>query len=142
MYFTMEQCVSTESFFDSMQWFMGSLREGQSKCVHYLDNNDGCGAEAEKGIRKQFFKIIERILFKLNTLDLTGQDLPANKVKNSIVHMINAVCCWDYKLNDHDDLAKLNVFQTLLKPNNEDLHPISLGWGQESSYCVPNADAD
>ena len=63
--FAMDQTHSPKIFYDMLQWFQGSLRSNKSKAVHYQEGLDGCGSEAEKGIKSQFFEIIKRILFQL-----------------------------------------------------------------------------
>ena len=53
-------------------------------------------------------------------------------------HLINAICCWDFKLNDHEKLAKLNIPQLLSKPGGDSAHLLALCWGKEAKYEVLN----
>lgn len=48
---------------DMVNWFQGSLRRNKSHAVYYLQDLDGCGVQAEIGIRTQFFAILHRILY-------------------------------------------------------------------------------
>ena len=66
--FAMEQTHSQELFYESLQWFSGSLRFNKGKTTHYLDGLEGCGAEAEKGVRKQFFAIIKRVIWQFEKI--------------------------------------------------------------------------
>lgn len=48
---------------------------------------------------------------------------------DKLTHLLNAICLWDFKLDDHERLSRLNIFQTLLKPNGDSLHLLSKAWG-------------
>ena len=63
MSFAMQQTHCVDSFMDMVNWFQGSLRRNKSHAVYYLQDLDGCGFQAEIGIRTQFFAILRRILY-------------------------------------------------------------------------------
>ena len=101
--------------------------------MHYLEGIQGCGSEAENGIKTQFFGILKRILHQLKKEDEVkpkeDTEEPRFTHNDQIVYLLNALCLWDFKLNDHESLAKLDIFKNLVKPNDDAFHPLSLSWG-------------
>lgn len=101
--------------------------------MHYLEGIQGCGSEAENGIKTQFFGILKRILYQLKKEDEVKAKEDTEELRfthdDRIVYLLNALCLWDFKLNDHESLAKLDIFKNLMKPNDDAFHPLSLSWG-------------
>ena len=116
----------------------------KSSSVHYLQGLEGCGTETENSIQTQFFKILARIKSELNKQNYDIDYTHKQRVLQTdrIVHLINALCCWDFKLNDHERLAKLNLPQTLYQPNGDPLHPLASAWGREARYETIQIDRE
>lgn len=50
------------------------------------------------------------------------------------VHMLNALC-WDFRAEDHEIIARLRVFDALLRGDNREFfNPILRAWGREKTH--------
>ena len=105
-------------FFDMIQWFSASLRQRKNTSVHFLDGLTSCGDSCESGIRIQFFKILKKVDLKLRTCN----DLDELKL------LLNNLC-WNFNAADHEQLCKLNIFETLHKGDGSDLSWIKYNLG-------------
>lgn len=101
-------------FQDVLQWFSASLRNRKNTTVHFLDGLAGCGNSCESGIREQFFKILDKVLLKLKTLDFESGSCPELK-------LLLENLCWNFKAEDHALLGKLKLFEFLSVGDGSDL---------------------
>lgn len=105
-------------FYDVLQWLQSSLRDNKNKVAHFLDGLSGCGDRIEDGIRAQFFKIIEKIIFKIQL----------EKDKQKMVHLVEGLA-WNYNAQDFEFLIKLRVLDVLRKGDGSLYHDIRRNWG-------------
>lgn len=120
---------SDQIFFDMLQWLQGSLRDRKNQAVHYLDGIAGCGNSAEASIRDQFFKVIDRVLQKIR-ISCSNEEL---------VYLLNGLC-WSFSTEDHARLAKLGMFDTLLKGDGSKLNKIRVSWGLFRCHYTEQTD--
>ena len=106
--FAMNLSFSADRFFDMIQWLQGTLRANQMQVPHYLRGIQGSGNYAEYRIKEQFSQILERIIDVLKNEELRQDSL--------YVHLLNALC-WDYTVEDHKLLERLDVFSLLNRGN-------------------------
>jgi predicted DNA-binding antitoxin AbrB/MazE fold protein len=109
---------NSQIFFDMIQWFSASLRQRKNTSVHFLDGLMSCGNSCEGGIRVQFFKILKKVDLKLRT---------CNEIDE--LKLLLNVLCWNFKAADHEQLSKLNVFETLHKGDGSDLSWVKYNLG-------------
>jgi len=105
---------NAQVFQDMLQWFSASLRNRKNLTVHFLDGLAGCGNSCEAGIRDQFFKVLEKVLLKMKTLDFESGSCPTLK-------LLLENLCWNYKAEDHAHLGKLKLFEFLSVGDGSDL---------------------
>ena len=74
---------------------------------------------------------MERVVNKLKVV---------NK-KDKIIHLIDALC-WEYTRQDHDSLARLNIFKVLSHGNGECNSLLKAAWGQQTGEVVKDKDSD
>ena len=121
----MDQDQST--FNSTIHWFQGALRNNTVQMSHYLTGLDGCGNNVEASIRKSFFRILERIICQIKH----GKHDVAQR-EGQLAVLIEALL-WDYRVEDRSELAKLQIFKTLLHGDGNRLHIVQQKWGGEFS---------
>ena len=53
--------------------------------------------------------------------------------KSLYVHLMNALC-WDYSVEDHQLLERLEVFAALNHGNKDIDHPLRVAWGLQKGF--------
>ena len=96
--------------------------------VHVLDGLEGCGVHAEDGIKSQFFTILERLVFELKNQSMI-ENGDYNEKENHSFYLVDAICLWDFRLNDHERLAKLDFFSAIGNPECRPDNPLTRRFG-------------
>ena len=82
-------------------------------------------------VRNQFSKIIANVV---SVLRIWKPNLSKERDwgNDHSVHLVSALY-WTYKAEDHDWLAKLGIFDVLLRGDGEIMHPLRTAWGRDNS---------
>ena len=91
-------------------------------------------------VRNQFSKIIANVV---SVMRLWKPKLSKERDwgNDHYVHLANALC-WTYTAEDHDWLAKLGIFDVMLRGDGEIMHPLRTAWGRDNSQLKIIAGKD
>ena len=65
-----------------------------------------------------------------------------HEMESDYVHLLNAICCWNFTCEDHPYLLRLDLFKTLQSGDGTLMHPIFRCWGMEKSLFSLHFDRD